>query len=119
MIRWKPKKVAWELIDKSLERRPRKKRKSRVLEEIDETSTLTLARLTMPASSGSIPLPTYQVVLSQGSLVVSQNSHDGGKSNSSLTTSSSMPFVPSPYYQIIPRAEGGHRVIFLREQQAV
>ena len=63
----------------SVEQRPRKRRKSQVLEEIDETSRLTPARLTMPVSSGSIPLPTSQVVLSQGSLVVSQNSHDGGK----------------------------------------
>ena len=67
----------------------------------------------MPASSGSIHFPTSQVVLFQGSLVVSQNSHDSGKSNSSLTPSSSMPFVPSPsYYQTIPRAKGGNRVIF-------
>ena len=92
----------------SVEQRPRKRRKSHVLEEIDETSMLT-----MPTSSGSIPFPMSQVVLYQGSLIVSQNSHDGGKSNSSLTPSSSMPFVPSPsYYQTIPRAEGGHRVIF-------
>ena len=97
----------------SVEQRPRKRRKSHVLEEIDETSRLNPTRLTMPTSSGSIPLPTSQVVLSQGSLVVSQNSHDGGKSNSSLTPSSSMPFVPSPsYYQTIPTAKGGHRVIF-------
>ena len=95
----------------SVEQRPRKRRKSHVLEEIDETN-----RLTMPAFSGSIPLPTSQVVLSQGSLVVSQNSHDGGKSNSSLTPSLSMPFVPSPsYYQTIPREEGGNRVIFFEQ----
>ena len=63
----------------SVEQRPRKRRKSHVLEDIDETSRLTPARLTMPTSSGSIPLPMSQVVLSQGSLVVSQNSHDDGK----------------------------------------
>ena len=97
----------------SVKQRPRKRRKSHVFEEIDETSRLIPTRLTMPVSSGSIPLPTSQVVLSQVSLVVSHNSHDDGKSNYSLTPSSSMSFVPSPsYYQTIPRVEGGHIVIF-------
>ena len=58
----------------SVEQRPRKRRKSHVLEDIDETS-----KLTMLSSSGSIPFPMSQVVLSQGSLVVFQNSHDSGK----------------------------------------
>ena len=55
----------------SVKQIPRKRRKSHVFEEIDETSRLNPARLALPASSGSIPFPMSQVVLYQGSLVVS------------------------------------------------
>lgn len=55
----------------------------------------------MPTSRGSTPFPTSQVVVFQGSMVVVRDSDDDEISNYFLTIGSSMPFLLSPYYQII------------------
>jgi hypothetical protein len=103
MIRWMPKNGGMGIEGQlSIEQRHKKKRKRSILEGIVETIRLTSRRLTMPASGGSTPLPTSQVVVFQGSMVVVRDSHDDEISNYFLTIGSSMPFVHSPsYYQII------------------
>eukprot|EP01018_Ginkgo_biloba_P018815 Gb_04223 [translate_table: standard] len=100
----------------SVEHKSRKRRKSRVLEEIVGTSGSIPSALASCAPGVATTLPAASAVSSAGSLVVALTNHAGGMPSSVVTTGSSMPCVPSAsHYKIISRGEGEHRVIFSEE----